>query len=92
MYGIASVTARTQAAAAITRYVQDQGWTQTEAARVFGITQPRMCNLLTGRVDKFSLDALVDLLAVAGYTFDIRTIDDWSTPQNTEGSPYSSRG
>jgi predicted XRE-type DNA-binding protein len=44
------------------------GWrvTQTEAARRLGVTQPRLNDLLRGRVGKFSLDALVALAARAG--------------------------
>ena len=43
------------------------GWnlTQTEAARRLGVTQPRLNDLLRGRVGKFSLDALVALAARA---------------------------
>jgi predicted XRE-type DNA-binding protein len=38
------------------------GWklTQAEAARRLGVTQPRMSDLVLGRIDKFSLDALVE--------------------------------
>jgi predicted XRE-type DNA-binding protein len=44
------------------------GWhvTQTEAARRLRVTQPRLNDLLRGRVGKFSLDALVPLAARAG--------------------------
>jgi predicted XRE-type DNA-binding protein len=41
---------------------------QTEAARRLGVTQPRLNDLLRGRVDKFSLDALVNLAGPAGLT------------------------
>jgi len=46
------------------------GWrvTQTEAATRLGVTQPRLNDLLRGRVGKFSLDALVALAASAGLT------------------------
>jgi predicted XRE-type DNA-binding protein len=39
---------------------------QVAAARRLGITQPRLNDLLRGRIDKFSLDALVNLAAAAG--------------------------
>jgi predicted XRE-type DNA-binding protein len=39
---------------------------QTEAARRLGVTQPRLNDLLRGRIGKFSLDALVALAARAG--------------------------
>lgn len=45
-----------------------EGWkdSQTEAARRLGLTQPRSNDLLRGRIDKFSLDALINLAAPAG--------------------------
>lgn len=46
--------------------VKDRGWTQTEAATHCGITQPRMNDLLRGRVSRFSLDALVNIATALG--------------------------
>lgn len=43
-----------------------KGLTQAEAARKFGVTQPRMNDLLRGKIEKFSLDALVNMLGKAG--------------------------
>ena len=43
-----------------------KGLTQAEAARRFGVTQPRINDLLRGKIEKFSLDALVNMLAKAG--------------------------
>lgn len=45
-----------------------EGWslTQAEAAKRLGVTQPRLNDLLRGRIDKFSLDALTILAADAG--------------------------
>jgi predicted XRE-type DNA-binding protein len=40
--------------------------TQVGAAQRLGITQPRLNDLLRGRIDRFSLDALVNLAAQAG--------------------------
>lgn len=50
------------------------GWklTQAEAAKRLGVTQPRMNDLLRGRIDKFSLDALVILTTGAGLTVEWR--------------------
>ena len=42
------------------------GWTQIEAARRCGISQPRMNDLLRGRISRFSLDALVNIAAALG--------------------------
>ena len=45
-----------------------QGWhlTQIAAAQRLGVTQPRLSDLVRGKVDRFSLDALVDLTGRAG--------------------------
>ena len=40
--------------------------TQQKAAKLLGITQPRLNLLLKGKIEKFSLDALVNMLAKAG--------------------------
>jgi predicted XRE-type DNA-binding protein len=41
-------------------------WTQTETAGQLGITQPRVSDLLSGKLSKFSLDTLVKILARLG--------------------------
>ena len=46
--------------------MKDAGLTQTEAAKLLGITQPRVSDLLRGKLSKFSLDALVNMLASLG--------------------------
>jgi predicted XRE-type DNA-binding protein len=51
---------------AISEAVSAWGITQTDAARRLGVTQPRLNDLLRGRLGKFSLDALVALAARAG--------------------------
>jgi predicted XRE-type DNA-binding protein len=51
-----------------------EGWqlTQAEAAKRLGVTQPRMNDLLRGRIDKFSLDALTILATDAGLVVEWR--------------------
>ena len=39
---------------------------QAEAARIMGVSQPRVSDLLRGRIDLFSSDALIDMLARLG--------------------------
>jgi predicted XRE-type DNA-binding protein len=56
---------------AVRRLIEDRGLTQAEAAKLLGVTQPRMSNLVRGRIDLFSIDALVDMLARAGVHVDI---------------------
>ena len=45
-----------------------RGWTQTEAASQASISQPRMNDLLRGRISRFSLDALVNIATALGCT------------------------
>ena len=54
--------------------ITERGWTQAEAARALGVTQPRVSDLLRGKIDRFSIDTLVHLLAQAGadVTFKVR--------------------
>ena len=49
-----------------------KGLTQAEAARKFGVTQPRINDLLRGKIDKFSLDALVNMLGKGGLRVEIQ--------------------
>jgi predicted XRE-type DNA-binding protein len=53
-------------------FVEKSGLTQQEAARVLRITQPRLNLLLKGKIEKFSLDALVNMLARAGLRVELR--------------------
>ena len=46
--------------------VEAMVWTQAETAKQLGITQPRVSDLLSGKLSKFSLDALVNMLAAMG--------------------------
>ena len=51
---------------AIQRCLRKSGLSQTEAARKLGITQPRLSDLARHRIERFSLDALVNLAGKAG--------------------------
>ncbi len=51
---------------ALAQLIRQQGWTQAEAARRSGVTQPRMNDLLRDRISRFSLDALVNMAAACG--------------------------
>jgi len=46
--------------------IDASGWTQTEAASHCGVTQPRINDLLRGRISRFSLDALVNIATALG--------------------------
>ena len=50
----------------IEKAIKEQGLKQAEAAKVMRVTQPRVSDLLRGRIDLFSTDALIDMLARLG--------------------------
>ena len=50
----------------ITAIIEEGGWTQAEAAGHCGVTQPRINDLLRGRISRFSLDALVNIASALG--------------------------
>ena len=51
---------------ALTEYIREQGLSQSQAAKKFGVTQPRISDLTRGRIDVFAIDTLVNMLAMAG--------------------------
>ncbi len=68
----ANMTARSDLMRAITTHVKGWNLSQEEAAGRLGITRPRLSDLLRGKIDKFSLDALVNLTAAAGLHIEMR--------------------
>ena len=62
----ANLRARAELMQKIAAIVKANAWTQSEAASHCGVTQPRMNDLLRGRVSRFSLDALVNIATAIG--------------------------
>ena len=62
----ANLRTRAELMQQIAAIVKESKWTQVEAAAQCGITQPRMNDLLRGRVSRFSLDALVNVATAIG--------------------------
>jgi len=50
----------------LSAFIKQQGMTQRQAASYFGIHAPRINDLLNRRIDKFTIDALVNLAGIAG--------------------------
>jgi phage-related protein/predicted XRE-type DNA-binding protein len=57
--------------AELAAYIERAGLTQTQAARRFGVTQPRISDLVRGKIDLFSIDTLVNMLTAAGLHLDL---------------------
>lgn len=70
----ANMKARSDVLAAIRKVVDGWDVTQVEAARRLGINQPRVNDLLRGKIDRFSLDALMNLAARAGLTVQVKVV------------------
>jgi predicted XRE-type DNA-binding protein len=62
----ATMTVRSNLMIAIKEQVRSWNMTQANAARRLAITQPRLNDLLNGKINKFSLDALLTLATRAG--------------------------
>ncbi len=56
----------------IEKWIHREGLTQADAARKLGVTQPRISDLVRGRMDLFSVDGLVEMLGRAGLTVRFR--------------------
>jgi predicted XRE-type DNA-binding protein len=56
----------------LTAWIAATGLTQAQVARRFGVTQPRVSDLVRGRIDLFSIDTLVNMLAAAGLQLDVQ--------------------
>lgn len=48
------------------KVITARGLKQAEAAELLGVTQPRVSDLMRGRIDLFSIDTLIDMLARLG--------------------------
>jgi len=62
----ANLHIRAQLMIDIKQHIEKEGWTQVEAAKVFGVTQPRISSLINGNIDRFSIDMLANMLAAVG--------------------------
>lgn len=50
----------------LTRLIEVQKLSQAAAAKLLGVTQPRISDLVRGKIDRFSVDSLIEMLGHAG--------------------------
>lgn len=55
----------------VTKLIESRGLTQAAAARLLGVTQPRISDLVRGKIDRFSVDSLIEILGRAGATVSV---------------------
>ncbi|TAM86638.1 MAG: XRE family transcriptional regulator [Candidimonas sp.] len=60
---------------ALEQHIRAKGWTQIEAARRLGVTQPRVSDLLRGKINLFALDTLVNMVSAAGLHVEMRVLE-----------------
>ncbi|HZT18213.1 MAG TPA: XRE family transcriptional regulator [Dongiaceae bacterium] len=60
---------------ALRDHINRAGLSQSQAAKVFGVTQPRISDLVRGKIDLFGLDTLVNMAAAAGLRVEMRVLD-----------------
>ncbi len=55
--------------------IKRTGVSQEEAAKLFGVTQPRVSDLMRGNINLFALDALVNMATAAGLRIEMRVLE-----------------
>jgi predicted XRE-type DNA-binding protein len=56
---------------ALTDYVREKKISQSRAARIMDVSQPRVSGLMRGKIGLFTIDALVNMIAAAGLKVDV---------------------
>jgi predicted XRE-type DNA-binding protein len=62
---------RTDLMIRLSKVIEGRRLTQAQAATLFGVTQPRISDLVRGKIDRFSIDTLVAMLGHAGLRIQI---------------------
>lgn len=57
---------------ALKGHIERAGLNQAQAAQMFGVTQPRVSDLMRGKINLFGLDALVNMAAAAGLRIEMQ--------------------
>ena len=78
---------------ALTGYIRERKITQSRAARIMGVSQPRISDLVRGKIGLFTIDTLVNMVTAAGLKVDVditaggrkrrasRLPDSWTQPR-----------
>ncbi len=60
---------------ALKEHIARTGLSQSQAAKLFGVTQPRVSDLVRGKISLFGLDALVNMASAAGLHVEMRVLE-----------------
>jgi predicted XRE-type DNA-binding protein len=65
------VTLKSKLMMIITKLIREHGWTQGEAAKELSVSQPRISNIFNAKIDRFSIDMLIEMLGKLGYLMNV---------------------
>ena len=60
---------------ALKDHITRTGMSQAQAAQLFGVTQPRVSDLMRGKINLFALDALVNMATAAGLRIEMQVLE-----------------
>jgi len=67
----ANMKLRSELMIQISEFVEKSGLTQVAASKQLGVSQPRLNDVLKGRIDKCTVDRLVNMLDAVGYNVEL---------------------
>ncbi len=72
-------------------HIVSTGLSQSEAAKLFGVTQPRVSDLMRGKINLFTIDTLINMAASAGLYIEIcvRKADTLLSPEKQTDTAQS---
>ena len=71
----ANMKLRSELMIALKAHLARTGMSQADAARLFGVTQPRISDLMRGKINLFALDALVNMATAAGLRIELHVLE-----------------
>jgi predicted XRE-type DNA-binding protein len=67
----ANLLLRSELSVEVLQIIEERKLTQQQAGELFGVSQPRISDLVRGKLELFSIDGLVNMLAAAGVTIEL---------------------
>jgi predicted XRE-type DNA-binding protein len=67
---------------ALTGHIEERKITQSRAAKIMGVSQPRISDLVRGKIALFTIGTLVSMVAAAGLTLEIDITSGRAGPRN----------
>lgn len=63
---------RSQLMMVLRDHIEQSGLSQVQAAKILGVTQPRVSDLMRGKIDLFAIDSLIAMLSAVGLQVELR--------------------